>query len=179
VRSVIQNKKILLHVCCAPCASASIERLLRDNWGVTLFFSNSNIYPQEEFEKRFLYVQKLSRYYDVPVFAALYEHSKWLDCVQGLEHEPEQGARCAKCFEFNLGAAAAEARKMGIEAWTTSLTISPLKKSPQIFSCGANFPGFEAYDFKKQNGYARSIEIAKQLDLYRQNYCGCEFSKKH
>ena len=104
------------------------------------------------------------------------EHQQWLDSIGGHETDPEKGERCALCFRYNLSEAAEEAEKLGIGHFTTTLTISPHKSSSLIFSIGDKTPGFTPIDFKKDGGYQRSIEISKELSLYRQRYCGCEFS---
>lgn len=167
---------ILLHICCAPCGSASVERLLRENREVTLFFSNSNISPKEEYLKRLKYALKLASYFSVDLVRDDYEHERWLSYIAGLEDEPEKGMRCRKCFYFNLENTSRKASELGIKEFTTTLTISPHKDSGLIFETGGSFEGFREYDFKKKDGFRRSIELSKKLDLYRQDYCGCEFS---
>lgn len=106
-----------------------------------------------------------------------YDHDAWLSYIHGFEDEPEHGLRCRKCFEFNFIHASRKADLLNFPAFTTSLTVSRYKSSRTIFEVGKAFPNFEPIDFKKDNGYARSIELSKVYDLYRQNYCGCEFSK--
>lgn len=171
-----QKPKILVHVCCAPCAGPSCLRLLDDAYDIVLFFSNSNICPRDEYEKRLSYVQKLGNIFDAPVIEDTYDHAGWREHIKGLEHEPEQGERCKKCFEYSLRRTALKADELHIEAFTTTLTISPHKNSNVIFEIGAGFPGYIPYNFKKKNGFLQSIELSRQYDLYRQNYCGCEFS---
>ncbi|MCL2480992.1 MAG: epoxyqueuosine reductase QueH [Spirochaetaceae bacterium] len=173
------NRIIFLHTCCAPCGSSSIERLLHEKNEVTLFFSNSNIFPKEEFIKRLQNVEKLAKFYKIALIQDIYDHESWRERVSGLENEPETGKRCFECFKFNLEKTAQKAQQLSISSFATTLTVSPHKNSMQIFEAGKNFPGFNKYDFKKQNGFFRSIELSKQLDLYRQEYCGCEFSIKH
>jgi predicted adenine nucleotide alpha hydrolase (AANH) superfamily ATPase len=170
------NKKILLHTCCAPCASSSIEWLLQDKKEVTIFFSNSNIFPEEEFLKRLFYAEKLANFYEIALIPDTYNHELWKKRVVGLENEPEKGKRCFECFKFNLERTAQKAEELLIPAFATTLTVSPHKNSMQIFEAGQNFPGFCKYNFKKQNGFSRSIELSKELGLYRQEYCGCEFN---
>ncbi|MCP5515378.1 MAG: epoxyqueuosine reductase QueH [Spirochaetales bacterium] len=177
LRKSVQNREmILLHICCAPCGSASVERLLRENREVTLFFSNSNIAPEEEYLKRLKYAEKLASHYNIPLIKDNYEHERWLTYIAGLEDEPEKGKRCSKCFYFNLENTSRKAAELGIKEFTTTLTISPHKNSGLIFETGGIFQGFKEYDFKKKDGFRRSIELSKELDLYRQDYCGCEFS---
>jgi predicted adenine nucleotide alpha hydrolase (AANH) superfamily ATPase len=175
--------KILIHVCCGPCSTAVIEQLkaeAKDN-ELILFFPNSNIYPKEEREKRREYAKKVSEIYDLEFIFEKYDHAGWRNLVSGLENEPQGGRRCAKCFEMNLTKTALKAKKLGIEKFTTTLTVSRFKKSPQVIKIGKEVAkkfglNFLDYDFKKKRGYEKSIELSKKYGLYRQNYCGCEFS---
>ena len=168
--------KILVHVCCGPCSTASIERLFQEDWEPVLFFSNSNIYPNQEFIKRWGELLKVAAHYDVPVMMEEQDHPAWLAFVRGLEMEREGGARCTRCFEYNLTRAYYKAKELGIEHFTTTLTVSRFKNSKVIFRVGDGLPGFEEIDFKKKDGFNRSIQLSKELGLYRQHYCGCEFS---
>jgi epoxyqueuosine reductase len=172
-----QNDRILLHVCCAPCSTAVIERLREQGYDIHLFFSNSNIHPREEFDKRLAEASKISSIQGLELIVDAYDHQSWLNHIQGLEDEPERGRRCIKCFEYNLTRTATLAQKLGLPGFTTTLTVSRHKSSRDIFSIGSSMKGFLAMDFKKQDGYTRSINLAKQFELYRQGYCGCEFSK--
>ena len=175
-----KDKRILVQVCCAPCAAPSVERIHLDNWGeVGLYFTNSNIFPREEFEKRLVYVRRLAEICDVILETDVYDHAAWLAHIHGLESEPEKGRRCAKCFEYNLGRTAELADRAGYDAFTTTLTLSPHKISQVIFAVGAQFPKYVPYDFKKQNGFIRSLQLSREYDFYRQDYCGCEFSRRH
>lgn len=168
---------IILHTCCAPCGSASIERLINEKYQVSLFFSNSNIYPLEEYEKRRYHVFRLAKKYGIPVMEDDYDHDKWLSEVSGLEEQPEQGKRCAVCFRYSMQRTANLAKKAGA-SFTTSLTISPHKSSKLIFAIGENFKNYEPFNFKKQDGFKRSIQLSTDWKIYRQNYCGCEFSMR-
>jgi len=178
LKNVPGSRVILLHTCCAPCGSSSIERLLHEKNEVTIFFSNSNIFPEEEFLKRLYYAEKLANFYEIVLIKDDYDHESWRKRISGLENEPETGKRCFECFKFNLEKTAQKAKQLLISSFTTTLTVSPHKNSMQIFEAGKNFPDFCEYDFKKQNGFLRSIDLSKELDLYRQEYCGCEFSLK-
>lgn len=172
----MSGKKILLHVCCGPCATASIERLLADDWIVDLFYSNSNIATREEYLKRLEGVIRTAEYFGVQVIEDEYRHDKWLTAVKGLEAEPERGGRCTVCFGYNLGRTA-ETALNGYDGFTTTLTVSPHKNSSVIFNTGKLLgKNFIEYDFKKKDGFKRSIQLASELGLYRQNFCGCEFS---
>jgi predicted adenine nucleotide alpha hydrolase (AANH) superfamily ATPase len=168
-------KTLLLHVCCAPCSTAAIERLA-GTWDVTLFFSNSNISPESEYEKRLSEARKVSRAMGLPLVEDKYDHHSWLESIKGLESEPEKGKRCEKCFEYNLSRASTYAIENEFEAFTTTLTISPHKDSAVIFKIGKNLGHFLDENFKKKDGFRRSLELSDKQGLYRQDYCGCEFS---
>jgi len=165
----------LLCVCCAPCATQSIEKLLEE-YEITLYFANSNIFPEDEFENRLANAKKLAEIYNLPISIAEYVHREWKEFVKGLESEPEKGKRCEKCFEYNLSKGAKFAEENNFNFFTTTLTISPHKSSETIFAVGKNFKKFLPIDFKKDNGFQKSLELSKKYKLYRQNYCGCEFS---
>jgi predicted adenine nucleotide alpha hydrolase (AANH) superfamily ATPase len=170
------SRKILLHVCCGPCSTEAVQRLLEIG-EVTLFFSNANIYPEGEYQRRLEEARKVARRTDCPLVEDAYDHAAWRDYVAGLEQEPEKGGRCRKCFEYSLSRAAQYAREYGFDAVTTSLTISPHKVSQDIFAIGSRLTGdFLEIDFKKKDGFRKSLEWSRTWGLYRQNYCGCEFS---
>jgi len=186
--------KVLLHTCCGPCASAC-EPALRDLGDeVVLFFSNSNIDIREEFDRRLAAARRLGEVDGVEVVADEYDHADWLVKVAaGFEDAPERGARCARCFRYSLARAAAYAAEHGYDAFTTSLTVSPHKVSRMVFEAGADAawevsaapcggaaapaPKFLECDFKKHDGFLRSLRRSAELCLYRQSYCGCEFSR--
>jgi len=168
--------RVLLHTCCGPCAAHCAAELMRDS-DVTLFFSNSNIHPRAEYERRLEQARKLAGILRVPLVEDPYDHESWLRAVAGLESQPEKGARCAACFEFSLGRTAGYASANGFSAFTTTLSVSPHKHSPTLFSVGGAHAGFVAVDFKKRDGFRRSMELAARYGLYRQDYCGCEFSR--
>jgi len=172
-----EDKEILVHACCGPCSTASIERLLRDGWKPTMFYSDSNIYPAEEFDKRGRYLKEVCSHYGVPLIVEAQDHDAWRKAVSGLEREKEGGARCLACYRYNLERTFLKAKELGFAHFCTTLTVSRFKKSASIFSVGESFEGFEPIDFKKQDGFARSCLLSKQLGLYRQQYCGCEFSQ--
>ena len=153
---------------------------------VSLLFANSNIDTREEFEKRLREAEKLASVEGVPIAALPYDHEDWLrEVAAGYEHEPEKGERCARCFRYNLKKAAEYAKANGFDSFTTSLTVSPHKVSSMVFAAGADAekaagaPRFATWDFKKGGGFAVSTRRAAELGLYRQSYCGCEFSKAH
>lgn len=171
---------VLLHTCCGPCASACVPRLRDDGHAVTLFFSNSNIDTAAEFDRRRAAAETLAAAEGVPLVADAYDHAAWRrEVAAGLEDAPERGARCAKCFRFSLARAAAYAAAHGFDAVTTSLTVSPHKVSSAVFAQGdAVAANFLHCDFKKKEGFKLSVRRAAELGLYRQSYCGCEFSRK-
>lgn len=172
-------KPLLLHVCCAPCASACVERLLAEEREVALYYSNSNIGTAEEFERRLFWVRRLAEIHHLELIVDAYNHSAWLEHLQqtlpGYAAFPERGLRCGKCFEWSLGRAAGEAARRGMN-FCTSLTVSPHKNSRLLFEIGGHWVHFEKYDFKKKDGFKRSLELSRQYGFYRQAFCGCEFS---
>ena len=171
-------RKILLHTCCAVCAPACVERLRSEGLEPVLFFSNSNIAPKKEYDKRLETARKLADIQNIELIEDTYNHKAWLNAIKGYENEPEKGKRCERCFDFSFRRTADYAQLHGYEKFTTTLTVSPHKISRMVFAIGAQYPGFQAYDFKKKDGFKRSNELARELDLYHQSYCGCEFSLK-
>ena len=174
--------KVLLHSCCGPCASACVPRLKALGHEVTMLFANSNIDTREEFEKRLAEARKVAEAEGVALAALPYDHDAWLrEVAAGFENEPEKGKRCERCFRYNLALAADYAARNRIPAFTTSLTVSPHKISELVFAAGeaANNDStrFLAENFKKNDGFKRSLQRSAELGLYRQSYCGCEFSK--
>lgn len=171
--------KVLLHSCCGPCASACVPRLKDAGNAVTMFFSNSNIDTREEFDRRLAEARKLAAADGVELVVDGYDHAAWLrDVAAGFEDEPEKGRRCERCYRYNLARTAAYAERNGFNAFTTSLTVSPHKPSAKVFAV-CDDPKFLHEDFKKRDGFLFSVKRAAELGLYRQPYCGCEFSKGH
>jgi len=183
-RYELNRQKILLHICCAPCATASIERL-KENYDVVGMFSNSNIYPEGEYLKRLEEARKYCRKIEIKLIEINYNYKNWLEQIKGLEKEPEGGKRCLKCYKIRLEEAAKEAKKRNFDYFTTTLTISPYKNFAEIKEIGDNLGKqygveFLDIDFKKKDGFRKSVELSKKNRLYRQHYCGCEFSiNKH
>ncbi|MDP4119995.1 MAG: epoxyqueuosine reductase QueH [Bacillota bacterium] len=178
-------KTLLLHSCCAPCSSYVIE-YLSDFFNIDVLYYNPNISLKEEYEKRKEEQQKfLSLFpakHTVRFFEGDYNRKDFLDLSVGLEHEKEGGIRCEKCYHMRLFAAAKAAKEHGSDYFATTLTISPLKSAEKINLIGEDLGkefgvNYLCSDFKKKNGYKRSIELSAQYSLYRQNYCGCVFSK--
>lgn len=171
--------KVLLHVCCGPCAIGSIPKI--EDWDVVLYFANSNINSYDEFNKRYDAANKVSEYYNRSIIKEEYNHEEWAESIKGLEDEPEKGKRCLKCFELSFKLAAQKAKDLDIPFFTSTLTISPHKNSNQIMSIGKEVAkdygvDFLMVDFCKENGFKLSVDLSKSLNLYRQRYCGCEYS---
>lgn len=148
-----------------------------------LYFSNSNIDTIAEFEKRLLSAKKLATHLNVELIVDAYDHESWLlKAANGFENSPEKGERCSRCFKYNLLKTFEYAKSHGFQFFTTSLTISPHKVSNVIFASAPTTketePKFLKFDFKKNDGFKKSLVQSKKLNLYRQNYCGCEFSKR-
>lgn len=177
---------LLIHSCCAPCSSYALE-YLSQYFKITVFYYNPNIYPESEYTKRILEQQKLihdmNLKYSVSFLAGKYEKEKFYAVAEGMEHLKEGGARCMKCYELRLTEAARQAAAGGFDYFTTTLSISPMKNARKLNEIGVRVGqeyGVEylVSDFKKKNGYKRSIELSKEYGLYRQDYCGCEFSMR-
>ncbi len=178
IKNLTNKPKLLLHCCCAPCSSAVISRL-KQYFDITLFYFNPNIYPEQEYVLRKLQFEKLG----VDVVDVGYNHNDFLSAVAGLEQEMEGGARCNKCISQRMEKAFEYARANNFDFVTTTLSISPHKNAQFINTTGErlekNYGVKYLYgDFKKCNGYLNSINLSKQYNLYRQDYCGCEFSLK-
>lgn len=171
------RKRLLLHTCCAQCSVNAVKLLLQD-YEVTMFFSNSNIFPYSEYIRRLEGSKRVAELCSLQHVEDAYMHSSWLEAVRGLENEPEKGLRCRKCFGFSLARASRYAEKHGFEHFTTTLTTSPHKDSGLIFSLGRKFGRFLRIDLKKKDGFRKSCGLARAHGLYRQDYCGCEFSLK-
>ncbi len=181
-----ETPSLLLHSCCAPCSSYVLEYLSR-SFCITVFFYNPNIYPEEEYRFRESELKRLIREMRFPnpvgILEADYRPETFFEAAKGLEDVPEGGSRCKECFRLRLTEAAKAAREGGFDWFTTTLTISPLKNAALLNEVGQKIGQeygvrYLCSDFKKKDGYKRSIELSKEYDLYRQDYCGCVFSKK-
>ena len=177
--------KLFLHACCAPCSSYVLE-YLSQYFEITVFFYNPNISPEEEYRKRVREIRRLvsemAFVHPVTITEGKYDPKRFFEMAKGLEKVPEGGERCFRCYRLRMEEAAQLAKEGGYDYFTTTLSISPLKNAPKINEIGEELS--EIYgvahlpsDFKKKNGYKRSIELSHEHDLYRQNYCGCVFSK--
>ena len=172
--------RVLLHACCGPCAGHAVEELRRLGHEVTLCFSNANLAPADEFNRRLEAVRTLADRLQTPLIVDPPDHVAWRAAVAGMEDEPEGGARCRACFRHSLARVCDIARAQGFDAFTSSLTISPHKRSSTVFAVGRDLDAdrFLAVDFKKRDGFRRSAALARTCELYRQDYCGCEFSRR-
>ncbi len=186
IKRVGEGKSLLLHVCCAPCSSAVLERL-GDIFQITIFFYNPNIDTEEEYNKRLeelkKFISAFKTKYEVKLIASAHCPEDFKEIAKGLENEPERGKRCYKCYNLRLTETAKLAKEKGFDYFATSLTLSPYKNSNWLNEIGAKLQSefqttYLYSDFKKKNGYKRSIELSKDYNLYRQDYCGCIFSKK-
>lgn len=176
---------LLLHSCCAPCSSYTLEYLSR-YFSITVFYFNPNISPKAEFDKRFAeqkrLIEALPSENKISLICGDYNYDEFLNIARGYESVPEGGERCFRCYRMRLEKTAELAKQKGFDYFCTTLSISPLKNSQKINEIG--FDVAEKYgvkwlpsDFKKREGYKRSIELSREYDLYRQNFCGCVFSK--
>ena len=179
-----RTPKLLLHSCCAPCSSYVLE-YLSNYFEITVFYYNPNIFPENEYTKRILEQQTLISdmrvKHPVSFLAGNYDRERFFQIAEGLEHLREGEERCFKCYELRLEEAAKIARDAGFDFFTTTLSISPLKNADKLNEIGTRLADkygvqYLQSDFKKKNGYKRSIELSSEYGLYRQDYCGCEYS---
>jgi len=176
-------KKLLLHTCCAPCSPHVIE-MLRKEFDLCVFFYNPNIHPLKEYQLRLGEMQRYMHTVSVELIAGEYDADRWFRAVAGMEHEDEGGRRCEVCYGMRLEKTVNLARARGFRQVATTLTVSPHKKATIINRIGRELTGsgdltFYEADFKKHDGFKKSCELSKQLGFYRQNYCGCVYSKVH
>ena len=183
--NLLDNKpKLLLHSCCGPCSSYVIS-YLRDYFDITVLYYNPNIFPYEEYVKRKEEQKRLLREMTndtVKLLDCDYDNDKYEEVIQGLEKEPERGKRCTKCFLLRLEKTAIVGKDEGFDFFGTTLTVSPYKNAQLINRIGEKLANdydirWLYGDFKKNDGYKKSIELSKKYDLYRQNYCGCIYAK--
>lgn len=179
------RSKLLLHSCCAPCSSYVLE-YLSEFFDITILYYNPNIYPEEEYRKRVEEQQELILSMPlkskVTLLEGEYHPADYYETVKGYEKDPEGGERCFLCYELRLAEAAEAAKKGNYDYFTTTLSISPYKNAEKLNEIGERLAkeygiAYLPSDFKKKNGYKRSIELSKEYGLYRQDYCGCAFSK--
>ena len=176
--------KLLLHACCAPCSSATLERLSA-HFDLTILYYNPNIYPPEEYHRREAELERFVEQagYHYPVVELPYDPQEFYSAVTGLENEPERGSRCTVCYRLRMRRAAQYASENGFDWFTTTLSISPHKDAKRINAIGQELEAEFGVkhlpsDFKKHNGYLRSLQLSEEYGLYRQDYCGCVFSRR-
>jgi len=179
-KDIRTRPSLLLHTCCGPCSTAVLERLA-DDFRVTLYFYNPNLDTEAEHTRRLEAQQTVAAYFGAELLTAPYDPDQFTSVTQGLEHEPEGGSRCASCFTRRLEETARLAKERELAYFTTTLSVSPHKNADLLNEIGTRLG--EQYgiryltaDFKKQDGYRRSVALAKELGLYRQTYCGCQHS---
>lgn len=185
VTKKVEVPTLLLHSCCAPCSSYVIL-YLSNYFKITVYFYNPNIMPNKEYKRRLMEQKKLIKTvttkYPIDFIEGDYEPKIFLTEVKGLEHEPEGRDRCFKCYKLRLEQTAKRAKEKKFDYFTTTLTVSPYKNADKINEIGKKLENeynvkFLVSDFKKRNGYLESIKLSKKYNLYRQDYCGCAFSK--
>lgn len=175
-------KKLLLHICCAPDAAVVVERL-RTEYDITGFFYNPNIHPQQEYQLRVKEMERVAFKMSFPLQVGTYDADHWFALTKGLEELPEGGERCKLCFQLRLETTARFAANSKFDLFTTVLTVSPHKKAALINKLGKSIAEqyrvlFLEANFKKRDGFKRSLELSKLFNLYRQDYCGCVYSKQ-
>lgn len=178
-----QKNKILLHACCGICSGYPISLLQEMGYEVIVYFCNPNLDTKEEFERRLEAQRTVCENFRAELIAEPYNHEEYLEYVSGLEKEPERGKRCVKCIELRLKHAGGKCKELGINTFTTSLPISPHKNFQMISEIGLNIANklnieYLPLDFKKKDGFLKTNNISKELNIYRQNYCGCEFARE-
>ena len=176
--------KLLLQVCCAPCMLGCLDRLVND-YEVTAYYYNPNTFDEDEYNKRLVEVKKVleKSYSQVKLIVADYNYNEFLQVAKGYELEKERGARCEKCVELRLSATAKLASEKGFDVFDSTLSVSPHKNFKFIKMIGEKLSqeygvGYFGGDYKKNDGFLKSTKRSLEMNLYRQNYCGCEFSKR-
>ena len=176
---------LLLHSCCAPCSSYCLE-YLSNYFQITVFYYNPNIYPEDEYHKRVKeqqrFIEQLPAKHKISFVEGVFDKERFYETVKGYEDCPEGGERCFKCYELRLEETAKLAKEMGMDYFTTTLSISPLKNAEKLNEIGKKLGviyevAHLGSDFKKKNGYKRSVELSNEYGMYRQYYCGCVYSK--
>ena len=172
--------KIVLHICCGVCAAGAVEALATEGHQVIGFFYNPNIHPAEEYERRLETTRRVAQELNFPLEVAPYTPEEWLRETDSLKHEPEGGKRCQVCFRIRLEKTYHHLIDCGADAFTTTLTISPHKSVEAVNNIGREVGGerFLVRDFKTKDGFKRAIRLARQWELYRQDYCGCIYSMR-
>lgn len=178
----MSKPRMLLHICCAPDATVVIERVSPE-YEITGYFYNPNIHPKREYYLRLEEMKRLAQGMGIELVCEEYDLDRWFALTRDLKDEPEGGRRCEVCFRMRLERAADYAKMNGFDMFTTVLTVSPHKKAEVINRIGEEIAReyeipFLSANFKKKDGFKRSVELSKEFDLYRQDYCGCVYSKE-
>ena len=181
-----ETPTLFLHSCCAPCSSYVLE-YLSQYFKITVFYYNPNIYPDDEYYKRVeeqkKFIERFTAKNKIDFVEGIFDKDRFYAMAKGLENVPEGGERCFLCYELRLREAAEYAKARNMDYFTTTLSISPLKNAEKLNEIGLNLANeygikYLVSDFKKRNGYKRSTELSKKYELYRQDYCGCVYSKE-
>lgn len=184
IKNMNEGSTLLMHACCAPCSSACLERL-GNYFDISILYYNPNITDKDEYLKRVEEIKKFisgfKTKYPIKLIEGRYDPNEFFEIAKGLEDEPERGKRCFKCYRLRLEETAKVASEKEFDYFCTTLTLSPYKNATWLNEIGEelnnNYNSTYLYsDFKKKNGYKRSIELSKEFDLYRQDYCGCVYS---
>jgi len=172
-------QRVLLHICCGICASSVVLRLREEGFEPTGFFYNPNIHPQEEYFKRIEVARQAASLLGFDLILGIYDKDNWLEKTVQFKKEPEGGERCALCFKIRLERANIKAQELGIDYFTTTLSVSSHKNSKLIneIACALNPAAFLKRDFKKHDGFKLAMGFSRRYNLYRQNYCGCIYSR--
>ncbi|MEI7498690.1 MAG: epoxyqueuosine reductase QueH [Candidatus Falkowbacteria bacterium] len=179
-----KEKKVLLHSCCAPCSCAILRRMVEGRIEPTVYFYNPNIDPLEEYERRLAETKRIASELGLPLLIeSVRQHDNWLALVKGHETDPERGARCIICYRDRLGVTGRKAEALGFDYFGSTLTVSPHKSAAAVNQVGQEVAEqvgvlFLARDYKKQNGCLLATQLSKELGVYRQDYCGCQFSMR-
>ena len=179
----MNKPKMLLHLCCAPDA-LYVLGLLKENYEVSGYFYNPNIYPAEEYELRLKETSKIAQTLNIKLIEEVYENDRWFTLTQKFKKEPEKGRRCDICYAMRLQRTAQKTSELGFDIFTPGMSLSPWKKADVLNRMGRMFGrrykiNFLEADFKKKDGFRKSVETSKNYGLYRQHYCGCLYSMKH
>ncbi len=177
-----KRPRLLLHICCAGCG-AYVSQILSPFYALTLYYYNPNIWPPDEYKARLKEVKRIANIFGLPLIVGGYDHQAWLKLVAGHEQDPEKGERCRICYRDRLTKTALKAKALGFNCFSTTLTISPHKDAKAISAIGQELQAeigikFLDRDFKKKDGFKKSVALSRQLNITRQNYCGCEFSRR-
>jgi predicted adenine nucleotide alpha hydrolase (AANH) superfamily ATPase len=178
----MRTKRMLVHICCAPDA-LYVMNLLKQDYDLTGFFYNPNIHPEEEYTLRLEETRRVAQMLGSELIEAEYDKENWLSTTRKFKDEPEKGLRCNICYAMRLKTTAQQASERGFDIYTTVMSLSPLKKAQTLNKMGRMFARkykieFLEADFKKKDGFKKSVALSKQHQLYRQNYCGCLYSMR-